>query len=179
MDFETLAVAKSYTNQQILNNNQENSDEPLVLNMLDYGVDLGTILATIGEQVLWQGELTNVELLKEKVNKQESKEIILVLESDIIEELKLILPGSLYCFNDNFLISTKITIAEGIPFLYECTFIVASSGEAMAIKEDVIPRITYLLPSYAGTGEDEGKFLRIINDKPAWVSLDDVSEVGA
>lgn len=180
MDFETLALAKSYTDQQVLNNGQGNSgSEPLVINMLDYGIDLGLLLMAFDENIIWQGELTNVEILKEKVNKQESKEIILVLESDTIEGLKLILPGSLYNANDDFLISTKITVTDGMPFLYECTFIITSSGEAVAIREEIFSRIIYLLPSYGDTGEDDGKFLRIIDDKPAWVSLDDVSEVGA
>lgn len=179
MDFETLAVAKSYTNQQILNSGQENSDEPLVLNMLDYGVDLGTILMAFDEQrAIWQGDLTNIDLLKEKVNKQESKEIIVVLESNIVEGLKLILPGSLYGNNDDFLISTNTTVGW-VPFFYECTLILLSSGEVAAIREDIFSRIAYLLPGYADTGEDDGKFLRIAYDKPAWVSLDDVSEVGA
>ena len=80
MDFETLALAKSYTNQQILNGGNSDS-ESIVLNMLDYGIDLIKIVTEGG----LKGDvisLTNVEDLKEKILNKDNP-IILNFRSEL------------------------------------------------------------------------------------------------
>ena len=177
MDFETLAVAKSYTNQQILNNNQENSDEPLVLNMLDYGIDVLKFYDQ--DSPIAQVPLVNVESLKEKIVNRKNDQIVLILESDLTEDFKIIANCHILSSGSVIQLYSKSTFYLVQP--WEFTFVILLSNEnyCLVIKEDVAERLFTLPPYSDDTSADNGKFLRIINSEATWVSLDDVSEVGA
>lgn len=178
MDFETLAVAKSYTNQQILNNDQENSDEPLVLNMLDYGVDV----LKIGNQALpfTTVPLANAESLKEKIINRKNDQIVLNLESELSEDFKIIANCHILNADNIIQLYSKSTLYS--KELLEFTFVILldnNNNRCFVIIENVGKRLFTLPPYSDDTSADNGKFLRVVNSKAAWVSLDDVSEVGA
>ena len=177
MDFETLAVAKSYTNQQILNSDQENSNlEPLVINMLDYGVDALKILEQ--SLVFAPVPLVNADSLKEKITNRKNDQIVLNLESDLDEDFKITANCHILDINGTIQLYSKSTFYLEYPWEFTFIILLGYENSCLVIKENVVERL-YTLPPYSDASADNGKFLRVINSKATWVSLDDVSEVGA
>lgn len=146
--------------------------------MLDYGIDV----LKIATQALpfTTVPLVDAESLKEKIVNRKNDQIILNLESELSEDFKIIANCHILNADNIIQLYSKSTLySEG--FL-EFTFVILldnNNNRCFVIIENVGKRL-FTLPSYSeDTPVDNGKFLRIINSEATWVSLDDVSEVGA